>query len=502
MAKKGLRKGVAMKDSAKRSKSSMVVILVVVMALTASLSGCVENKKTVQLHEETVALTKSCTYTGDGITWHQNEYEYDDQGNATKIHRFTYEGDKYVEEHVEEYEYDDMGRIVKYRGGEVQVENGDINWDTQYQAVYDGKGNIRKDRYENDKHSERAVYEYDRHGVLRKIKIFEKYEDDKKEYLSTYEKYDSRGNIVKEKSYSDRNLSWVRKYKYDKQGNIIKEKYYYHGSLLDPFVTTTEYKYDDLGNLKYKRIYNGDSDTGIEDILEYEYDEQGNEIRETRFINGDARPVNEREYDDRGNITKSVEYGWKGIEHGSDSEYDDRGNRTKYVIYGENGTIKYVTESEYDDCGNKVKNVELEYDENGTIVLRTESEYNGRDWLPIKSVEYDKNGIVNNSYMEYDSLGRAEKYITYNADGNIIHLNEFSYDEKGYQTHTHAQGYDENGKITKDIIMDYVMEEATITIPDKRESENQSKIDYMIPQRYNAIPRPRRYEPASGDSIK
>ena len=501
MAKKGLRKGVAMKDSTKRSKSSMVVILLLVMSFTAILSGCVENKKPVQLHEETVALTKSWTYTNDGITWHQNEYEYDDQGNVTKIHRFTYEGDKYVEERVEEYEYDDMGRIVKYRGGEVQVENGDINWDTQYQAVYDGKGNIRKDRYENDKHSERAVYEYDRHGVLRKIKIFEKYEDDKKEYLSTYEKYDSRGNIVKEESYSHGKLSWVRKYKYDKQGNIIKEVCYSHGILDNTIECTIEYKYDDLGNLTFKRL-DGGYGTGKEDAMEYEYDEQGNEIRETRIINGDARPVIEREYDNRGNITKSVEYAWKGIEHGSDSEYDDRGNRTKYVIYGENGTIKSVTESEYDDCGNKVKTVELEYDENGTIVLRTESEYDGRDMLAIKSVVYDKNGIVKNSYMEYDSLGRPEKYITYNADGNIILLDEYSYDEKGYQTHTHSQRYDENGKITSNIVMDYVIEEATIMIPDKRESENQSKIDYMIPQRYNAIPRPRRYEPASGDSIK
>jgi len=463
MKEKSFSKGVVMKKSTKRSKCSKVVLVAAALAFTAIMGGCGEKKDPIPSHQETVELMKTSVLTTDGITW-RDEYEYDDHGDLRKGKHYKYEGDIFSIAEIEEYEYDDMGRVVKYRSGKAQEENGDVNWEDQYKAVYDGKGNIKKEYYKYNGYSLRIVHEYDTHAIRRKIKSYEKYKDDKKEYLSACEKYDDQGNLIR------------------------SEKFHSNGTSQSLW----EYKYNDLGNMTFQSF----DDESVR-VNEYEYDDQGNEIRYTHYnYDGTPESKTENEYDDHGNKTRTVEYDEnETVTSVTESEYDDCGNTIKTVEYDGNGTITSVTESKYDDHGNTIKTVK--YDEDGVITYKTESEYDDQD-NEIKSVEYDKDGIVTNFHLEYDSQGRPWKEITYNADGNIIRLMEYAYDEKGYQTHSHFLRYDENGKIISEITYDYEMEELTVTIPDKCDSEYQRK--YTLSGLF--MLRPKKYEPASGTKIQ
>ena len=456
MKKVSLRKCIVMKDDLKKSKGGKVVILAIALAFTAILSGCGEKKDPVQTHQETVVLTKAGSVLKDGILI-RGEYEYDDHGNVIQEKFYKYDDDIFVDGSIKEYEYNDMGRIVKCQEGNIQGDNDDIKWIMKYNAVYDGKGNIKKECLEENGCSERIVHEYDRNGIRRKIKIFKKVEDEQKEYLSTCKEYDQQGNLIKVEDYYEGSLDDSREYKYDDRGNVIKEEDYKHGKL--------EY------------------------WLEYEYDKQGNEIRRTLCWNdGKKMPQMENEYDDHGNKTKNVEYGIDGtISYHAENEYDDRGNNIKTVLYDENGAITYYSESKYDDRRNITKTVT--YDENGAIAYHSEEEYDDRNEI-IKSVDYDKDGVVTSFHLEYDSLGRPGKEITCNADGNITSLVEYSYDEKGYQTHIHTLKYDENGKITTETTNDYEMVEATVMIPEKCESECPYSYGFIEP----IIISPKRYE--------
>ena len=508
MKKESTKKGVVMKEYVKRSKGSMIIILVAIMAFTAIFGGCNEKKESVQTERKTVESARTETYTLNGSTTRWKEgYEYDARGNLTKIKKDKYDGDVYVEGSVQEYEYNDMGHMIKYRYGEVHNENGDADWKEQYKAVYDNKGNIKKEYHEDQGVSDRVIHKYDRHGIRRKTKIYEKGEDDKKEYLSTYRKYDFRGNMIKEEEFkSDGTLRQKTEYKYDDQGNMTIETTY--GSA-DKIIT----EYDDQGHEIRETLY---SDGKVDYIIEHEYDDRGNKTKTVKNYYGvgetSAVTMYEAEYDDQGNVTRSVEYDWHGtIESMTEYEYDDRGNKMKEkrvhsdengtmsvtereydnqgneikkVEYDENGMITSVTEREYDKRGNEIK--EVKYDENGMITSVTEREYDDQG-DKIRSVEYDKEGmVVERSNLEYDDQGRPWKNTTRNADGNIIRLSEYLYDEKGYRTHAHTLGYDENGIIESEYIGDYEIMELTITISDENKSEYQSEFHIsppLIPER-------------------
>ena len=475
-----------MKEDLKKSKGGKVALLAVALVLTTILSGCGEKKDPVQMHQETVALAKSAITVFDGIS-QRSEYEYDDHGNATKIKYYEYDGDLCVDEAIKEYKYDDMGRMLKYRYGEKRGENGDMDWGEQYTAVYDGSGNIKKECYEGDGYSIRIVHEYDKHGIRKKSKEFRKDEDENTEYLYSCKEYDDQGNTIKKEDYDQGSLDESTEYKYDDHGNLIKEEHYGHGTL----DYSIEYEYDVRGN-EISRAHCYD-DGSIFSKTENEYDDLGNMTKTVEYgSNRKVKSVSESKYDDRGKIIKYEEYQYDeigAIIYHLETEYDERGKNS--VCYDENGEIMYREEREYDDRGNIINSVT--YDENGEVEYRKESEYDDRNEIK-KSIEYDKDGIVTSFHLEYDSLGRPVKEITCDADGNILRLLEHSYDEKGYQTHIHLVEYNENGEIKKERTCDWEVVEATVTIPEKCESENQCSFGALEPR----IDIPKRYESVTG----
>ena len=240
-------------------------------------------------------------------------------------------------------------------------------------------------------------------------------EDTGSDVLSEREEY-VRENIViaKETWYGgDNNIECWSEYEYDEQGNQIKAV-----------------SYDESGN--------------IESRLKYEYDGQGNQTKRTSYDeSGNIEGWSEHEYDGQGNQTKITYYAENGnIKSRSEYVYDTQGNKTKEVFYDENGNIKSWSEYEYDAQGDKTKSVDC--DENGNIVNGYEHVYDA-EGNEIKYVSYWDGKINSWSEYGYDGQGNQTKKVSYDESGNIESRSEYEYD--GQRNQTKEVSYDENGNI-------------------------------------------------------
>lgn len=115
-----------------------------------------------------------------------------------------------------------------------------------------------------------------------------------------YEEYDENGNLVKKSYWED---SWKTYFydEYDVNGNLVKRSYW--SDWLQVFI---EEIYDERGLLIIVNQYEADgSDAGG---YEYEYDANGNCVREiTNYVAG-GKSVKENEYDAEGNIVRIIQY--------------------------------------------------------------------------------------------------------------------------------------------------------------------------------------------------
>lgn len=163
-------------------------------------------------------------------SYYNSSKEYDSLGQFTKLHDAHYIN-----------EYDDSGRILKRS---IVVENEPI--DTIF-FEYDEFGRLVKRKYQNRIHQWRydldsrlleyiykdtemdtvlvlEKYDYDKEGILKKKESF----DNRKEgNRSGYCEYDSKGNVVFERTYNWGSftpyLERTTSYQYDKNDSIIKE---------------------------------------------------------------------------------------------------------------------------------------------------------------------------------------------------------------------------------------------------------------------------------------
>jgi hypothetical protein len=201
-------------------------------------------------------------------------------------------------------------------------------------ATYNSNGSIKEEISYTRKNFLRKTFSYDFKGYLVEVKRYKtdgdltlkyqyKYNDTGKLIsLSTYErdgsllsedtfKYDARGNrieenyslsklsnhydhadnLIEQKCYdSNSNLSFKSLFKYDIRGNKIEEKRYDpDGSLI--FEST--FKYDNRGNqIEEKR---NESDGGFQlETYTYIYDERGNWISKTDYVDQIAIFITER----------------------------------------------------------------------------------------------------------------------------------------------------------------------------------------------------------------
>ncbi|MBV9210920.1 MAG: RHS repeat protein [Acidobacteria bacterium] len=231
------------------------------------------------------------------------------------------------------------GKPVEGKRELSSLETYDINGNPLISASYtDDKEILHKDTYVYDA-AGRVIEQRTEHSPYS-------YLPDRKVLV-----YDDKGNVVEEDGYDLQNkLLGKRTYVYDEQGNLIEEesvklddsKQVYGNSL-------TKYKYDGNGNRIERATYQRDGsalrpyDFRLGYYREiYLYDAKGRRIA-TSYIGLDEKlyRTDVTTYDDRGNELESATYNADGTVHERKSyvyEFDRQGNYIKQT------TLDWVTE--------------------------------------------------------------------------------------------------------------------------------------------------------------
>ncbi|NFL87633.1 RHS repeat-associated core domain-containing protein [Clostridium botulinum] len=363
--------------------------------------------------------------------WSITKYEYDKNGNLTKI--ITPKGyeivkvydeiDRIIEEHEKDetnnifrsrvYAYDKANNIIsinEYSGEEAKLIN------SKYSSEFNYDLDILK-RYENKKENEKLLKELDFKIDKRK----KNYTYDSQNRLTHFTNvsgntarlfYDKNDRIIKQvlpKQYDETKDNGVgTTYKYNIKGQVVEVK----NALGE---TVTKNTYDPKGNLKT-------SVDGENNKVEYTYTLLG-QIKDVVTPNSkkEERLAQSYKYDARGNIT--------GITDGNGNEtsylLDDWG-RIIQITTPEGGIEKYT----YDYAGNITSTT----DANGGII---EYFYNS-----LGQVCEIKDQEGNSEYFYYDEEGNLIKHIDrnenivnrkYNIDRNIVSVEAYKLDNKAIE---------------------------------------------------------------------
>lgn len=197
-------------------------------------------------------------------------------------------------------------------------------------------------------------------------------------YTQVHE-YDEEGNVLKLTEYdAEGNVQSGKEYTYDEYGNVTKETMLYvDGSVSNKVINNT---YHSNGFLASATACHENGDI----ISVIEYDEDGNTLLETMYDDGAPFSYYEHTYDENG---KEVSYEFRFFEreggyiHTFEYEYDQDGNVIKEVESDEEGNVESAID--YDVDGNVLKMdltdfyvSEYKYNSlNDAIYCSTKSEY-------------------------------------------------------------------------------------------------------------------------------
>lgn len=325
---------------------------------------------------------------------------------------------------------DGSGRIEKYiydKGNLVEVSsyklNGSLNW--KEITKYDDKKNKTEiNTYNSDGSLDSRVrLEYNDKGIVIESNS---YKSNGK--LDSTTKYDDSGNKVEYIGYdSNGNIIYTTIQKYDSQNNE-KEK--------EIISENTEMYYNSYGEkiLKSKGYWMNEKGSSLRDPRRkerewvsssqinrgqanfkylYKYDDIGNKIEESVFINNNLQFAEKEAwtYDKNGNRIEEKYYDSEGDFYVTKSFEYENNLKIKEIGYNYDGKITSNSEWKFDKKGNKIQEVSYVgenryeygwlYDQNNNLV----EEYSKSDWGGWKQ------------YLEYDSKNNWIKKIEYNKDG-------------------------------------------------------------------------------------
>lgn len=257
--------------------------------------------------------------------------------------------------------YDKEGKLLMYQS------------DSRLQGfTYDEQGNMLSHKlyYLGGTLVEETYYTYNDQGQL----ILAKGSD----YAETYDhfeihySYDSDGNRIGVKNYSDGELS--RERTYDTQGNLVEETTY-NG---DTYYLHTVYTYSDDGHILTSRTERAD---GLRSGTDYTYDEKGHLLREENFRIRDGKRTT-----------------WT-YQH----TYDANGNRIRTDYVDSDGDRQY-DEYTYDAMGNML-----------SCMKTVDGQTTGNLWT------YDAQGRM----LTHEFVGKSESFSshdawTYDEEGNVV----------------------------------------------------------------------------------
>lgn len=201
----------------------------------------------------------------------------------------------------------------------------------------------------------------------------------------------------------------------------------------------------------WKKITDYNADGTVDTWKEYEYDENGNNIK------------------------------YKNAEYSSETEFNADGKEMKITFYFPDGSIDDIYEYEYDSDGQEKSHTRRledgtvyftwDYDTHTGVGLDT---YNFTEWLygddgkVIETTTYDKDAetdklTITTDKYEYDADGNMKSLLTYDSDGNVIYEESYKdgklmrkvyYTNDGSVSGLYGYEYDESGYRTKLDIQD------------------------------------------------
>lgn len=193
---------------------------------------------------------------------------------------------------------------------------------------------------------------------------------DKNKNIVLILQFDDEGNLIKRTEYRDTLYEFdygITSWDFDENGKLAI--FYRSGPGIS---TNVKYHYADSGTLS-----STDTAYGLSDISTYEYDRDGNIIRQTAEMNNGTR----------------IEYSYKD---GVIAEEKYYGN-TK-----DNAKLTYLTRYEYSGIGSILRSVREFYGENGRSVTgKNILEYDAHGNI-VGSISDTGNGLTKNSRYEYD----------------------------------------------------------------------------------------------------
>ena len=229
-------------------------------------------------------------------------------------------------------------------------------------------------------------------------------------------------------------------------------------------------EYDAAGNrTSLLRVY-ADGVTAY--YMTYEFDQQGNVIRDTEYDEPGGKKLNETtyEYNAEGKLTESrtndeingytthtiQQYNGENADYetmyyydgsfcyASLTRYDDDGRAYAYTGFNENGEITYSELDEYNEDGQLIRSKSL----NQKGIMTGETLYNDKGNTERRNdYEYADGTYEGYSLYEYDGHGHHIKTTSFDAEGKLTGWCEYGYDGNGDQIR--STDYDENGRVTE-----------------------------------------------------
>lgn len=203
--------------------------------------------------------------------------------------------------------------------------------------------------------------------------------------------YNGMNLPLKEISHRE-DMERTTEFEYDENGNIVKQI-----AIINGEVSTYTYVYNEIGLYDYAHYVGAD---GSECTYDYTYNEKGYRITETYSDSYENSYVCSFTYDDNGNLTRMA-YEVGDEVHSLDITYtfDEKDNLTKKVCNYSDG-VEEILEYTYDEKGREIKCVFEAYDDSVSTFDYT---YDDNGNL-IKTVCTDSDGVRQSADYDYKLL--------------------------------------------------------------------------------------------------
>lgn len=268
-------------------------------------------------------------------------------------------------------------------------------------------------------------------GNVDSVNIYRSTLSDKEARAYTAYKFNERGDVIKNLSYnSDGNVTESTTYEYDANGNLLREVIVKQGR------TDADLRkaYDSHNRLV--------SETGFyysfQVDITHVYDEYGKEI-ETINAGDEFKTV--MKYDSENRLVEENVYGIKKGDHRMKTtmEYDAKGLLVKQSSYSAKNMKMFRCESTvYDESGRCVENIIELYDDNG--VLKSRSIYRFNE---------DGDNVAKEYYEGPDNKLDRKYCFTYDVYGGLKEEKKYNGNEELEEHVTYEINYDSNGNRLK-----------------------------------------------------